>query len=1214
MRFIDLYEADNNKNEKFVPANSISDAIQKDNKDIVTFFKRIKSMDDPQKFKIYLNDTDSKVISLKEENNKTNTNDFNEFIKSLKNSFGDDYFNLISKNEDTICNNTDSKTKNWFINPFFKLLKNSGLEITNSGKIKDTKEIRSSRNNSFGNERAYETLGKALVFYSAKFMSYASDENTDLKNMDPEQFMYIMQGCFGETSQNGNENDSFWSGENKNILLDLGGIKAKMTIDAAKSVISKKSNNTTNDQGYVGYVDESKDYYEQLRLYLNILTESDDSSNNTNQKYDTPLQVSDFSDDVETAYNQALTVKNAHPREFDIEFKKLQKAFNDGLDDYREKLRNIDTTDGGTIENPITGQKEKIKHSGFGTGGPNAFIRKNPTLAKLVSDIKGQQLNIFNMGAKAMLLLFDAIEKGGNIFQSLCDDISKSWKDFNKLISKLKPDEVNHKIETMLKKEDRTGAATTCISAILAYMSGVYRSITENPHLEIKVTQHAISTIDDKRNASEPIIKDYAEGAEQVITKELNKVIKEYKVWKETVDGHNGKSNNQNNNQEQNEQETNENIIHKTFKDFLFEDEQQNDNKLKTTLDLKKSIVFTDAYLKSVKDLNTKAKNLVDILEDIGNPTPEEVEAYLSGEKTDVEYVKDNNVEKNESIINPINIKYLKEEDEGSFDELDNDDNSNNNSDNKTDDNKENKKSENIEVICTNNNPEGVKKYAEFISNFTNFKAWDKSELNNFYEKTSKPETINEALDKFVKYTKSFLDAIKDYKNLEKLENQVIGISNDEDSKIQKIRNSNIVFEYKKIAEENEDKDDDENEENNSGLTSELTAIWNQITTYNKGVFEKVINKINQIKIDEKDATAAETETNNLLSFSEETNKQVVEACKKMQESWKKFLQKHYPNQSEQIKKFDELFTYCINGNIQDHCKIIYFVNILNLIAKILFNITNNSKTEEIQKLNTTIKEYINKKSDNTSFNTKEIADGRTSIDKHIDIEIIKTQEGESVKKEAILPTIGNIIEGINKLKTGLVALFPNEQNDALYWYLALDKSKELQDKFKELVKTNAITYMGIKQGASGRSITYFLKYLTGDASKNTNELSKYPKLVELIKAVQPDHEKLEKIGNDSNTINIIGALDVYYAIFKKIEKAIPDLEEEGSLTVVYANPNNKGNVKPGEIANTKKAQTTDNTAATKNNNEREVISNSYIPEISNDMFINEIYNLIRNK
>lgn len=349
-----------------------------------------------------------------------------------------------------------------------------------------------------------------------------------------------MQGVFGESAGK-QENDSF--------LTQFITIRPKMKIDAAKAVIASKSGNGNgkNDQGYQGNINNSQaneqmddsfkdmSYYERISFMLKLneaedatagsagAPEGGDSGNNGEKSSGSaaskgayPKTVGDFSELAEVALKQAEMVEKKHPKEFKIQFDKLEAAFNAGVKNYQDRFKS-DKFD-GTIENPLTSRDEKVGARGVNAflGGPNRFRRNNPILDNLCKDIEGQKWDIFNAPAKLLLKLFDIMETGGNILQKFIDDVDDALKGLHQYFDRVKPDKFREMIKTAINDGNYKEAESLSIASSMIFMANLFNTLANGPYGIINTTKHSFTTAEENGEVPMRTVAKRAEEALQM--------------------------------------------------------------------------------------------------------------------------------------------------------------------------------------------------------------------------------------------------------------------------------------------------------------------------------------------------------------------------------------------------------------------------------------------------------------------------------------------------------------------------------------------------------------------------------------------------------------------------------------------------------------------------------------------------------------------------
>lgn len=118
-----------------------------------------------------------------------------------------------------------------------------------------------------------------------------------------------------------------------------------------------------------------------------------------------PLITNDVMSLINKKYSQVLNIAK----------KNLESAFQEGIDDASKKESNDEISE---FIDPVTGKKEK-RLGKLAYHGPNAYIKQHPMIQKAVDKIKDSQTkwDIFTLGPKMVLKLFDGMETGSNILE-----------------------------------------------------------------------------------------------------------------------------------------------------------------------------------------------------------------------------------------------------------------------------------------------------------------------------------------------------------------------------------------------------------------------------------------------------------------------------------------------------------------------------------------------------------------------------------------------------------------------------------------------------------------------------------------------------------------------------------------------------------------------------------------------------------------------------
>lgn len=1195
------------------------------------------------------------TIPFKASDRKRVSDEFKEFEKKFKETFPqwkedtEKYEELI----DRLCYDSD-----FIYNIFLKLIDNSALELNANGTIKDTKEIRQAQNNAYGKADDYRKLGQAMVFYSAKFMSRVANEETDIK--DPEKLAYIMQGVFGEAAEK-SERDSFLS--DGNLLTKLGGIKAKMTIDAAKAVIASKNNNVNNREGYrsVGesYISPKFDfisYLNEVTEMIHLINEAEEDPfdpHDINMSRGTPASPGDFSNNPEQALAQAHLVRNAHPKEFNIMYDKLKAAFDEGVKEYQDELRKKDVVAKGVIKNPLTGKMERIQHSGFGTGGPNGWLRAHPKVEGLVNDIKKQDWNIFNAGPKLLFMLFDVIEKGGEILQDFCDDITKAWKGFKDLATKLDPDRIKAEIEALIKKEDmRNAMCQSIVYDILAAYSAY--NYVANPQLKLYVTQHAISTMDaNYEKVQEPAIKEAANKCIQIVNDNLDADIERYLKWKKTADIHNKKSgkadNKEKENQEANSNKQQENFIKKSFMHFLNEEDTQQSNtttnddnkqeenkteetvqkdnkpqKIDVTIDIENAIanIRPDEYKIATEDFETLRDNLVAIFTSLNQNLDVRKESWLNQEinTNDVEQARNN---ANENTKFKLELNFLNEDD-ATAEESDEDDtskNTNDDSKNKTNDNVEK-----IESIAKDDNRDGLNAMVEALKKLATPITY--SEILELAKGLKDETKVDSYLKKFQERMHEIVNGFDACRNISALDTQLVDISDDkffnEDKDFQdKCYKANIEIVSYKVKSDKKENPENKNAQDTINLTvdilNKLQTDLNELSNSISANFLKPMHDaVNSMLTAEKSENGEEISeiTKKYRSFSETNDQKLDAAGASLIKSLKEFL--NSLDNDESVKLMVAQYEKAVESaktNLQPVPKAIYIINLINACKISLSTIiqqniksiesTDSELANKLQSIDDKISKNIKSKidsNDKLDVVIKDITDNTNSALKWL----IDVKDSEHINKDMIYNSLNALKVHAAKAALSFGRLLPANVYASCYWYIAraiangdgkqldtlIAKAKdELINSFNTMEKSTGSAALKIDSKNEPSSPIWAIRNLQNVTSDMPEKLQK------LSKDCSYEIKMLIELPKSREHWDILAYFGCLVSVIEKIKAS--DLSDE-ELNMIY-NGKKQGEQDPNGSEQ----------KATMNKDTNGAINASYIPEFSPDMLINEIYNYI---
>lgn len=523
MRFLDLYESDKTTNQEDpMSIEKILGDLEHfhDNKDArAQFLNKIhRPGQQPDKAFTYGGDGSGKGAGGKsisytaDVGSNQPSEDFARIISKIK----DGHPNWKKEIEEVINLVKNSNQQQYIKAYFIPKVENPGAKLTTAGNLKSDNRV--------PDVSDYEKLGKAMVFYAGKCVSKLTDADTKI---GPDKFKEIMQGCFGAAPGNNGEDDSF--------LMQFKDIESKLKIDAAKNVIKSIHSAGTKDIDGIDF--ETESYYSGISyIVTNRLFEADEG-NEGGSVIECPKTIDEFSKVASEALKQAKAVAEKYPKQYKLWYEKLRAAFDEGVEEYQKDERNPEKTE---FVNPITGEKEHRHGKAWGTGGPNAFIRDNPDLQKIVDKIKQgtpgcegvNGWDIFNCGPRLILAIFDALEKGGKIYQKLCDDIGEGMRSIKRSLGSTKPADFDKLIKKYADENEHARAMEIGLSGVLCSLANVYKILANG---KIGQINYKTKTFNSENSGSETVIQVRIDE----LKNSLARVLKEkadYDKWKEEED------------------------------------------------------------------------------------------------------------------------------------------------------------------------------------------------------------------------------------------------------------------------------------------------------------------------------------------------------------------------------------------------------------------------------------------------------------------------------------------------------------------------------------------------------------------------------------------------------------------------------------------------------------------------------------------------------
>lgn len=519
MNFKKLYE-DDQKKKTDAPQITIDtilndlDGIHRDKGKFIDFLNKInRPGQQPERSFTYGGDgknngSGGKSVSYTlDRNSKQPSDDFRKIMAKIK----DGHPNWKKEIESCIDSIATAKQQEYIKSFFIPKLEDPGINLTTrSMKYGDTR---------IAGVDHYNKMGKAMVFYCGRCVSKLSDADTKI---GVNKFKKIMQGCFGAAPDANREDDDY--------LTQFMTLEPKMKIDAAKNVINSIRVAGTNDiQGV-----ENESYYTGLSYVMNMLFEADEKESGTT--VECPKSIDEFSKNVGTALKQAKAVSEKYPKQYKLWYEKLRSAFEKGVEEYQKLERNPNLAKDG-IENPITHEIEHRNGKAWGAGGPAAFIRNHEDLKNITDQIrKGTPgvegvngWDIFNCGPKMILTMIDALEKGGNIYQHICDDIGEGMRQMKKSFGGMQPRDFDRLIKQYSDNHEHNEAMAVSFSAVMTGIAGLY-SILANG--EIGTINEKMKTFNTKNVNGQTVIQNKIDDLKTSIAR-LTKEEEDFDKWVE---------------------------------------------------------------------------------------------------------------------------------------------------------------------------------------------------------------------------------------------------------------------------------------------------------------------------------------------------------------------------------------------------------------------------------------------------------------------------------------------------------------------------------------------------------------------------------------------------------------------------------------------------------------------------------------------------------
>lgn len=1221
MKFIDLYEADNadttrnssettknkedskNSNEKEVLSSKefikIVVSAMADSKSALEFFNHLTCL--ANKSGLHYS-KDNKVYDLYYTKDKSTTNDIKIISKEIKSKYPNSYEKTIN----TAIQSLDGDSKRTNLKD--SLQKHFLGYITNPERLINSTGTEQKKSVHIGGEQDYEKFGKAMVFYSSKAISAFTAEDTKI---DEKAFKEIIQGVFGAVSEGSNK-------EPETVLNQFTTIGPKMKIDAAKHVIQDRTNVDNKN------TDES--YYSGLSYIINNnLNEAVKSGNDIT----IPKNISDFSTNVGVALKQAAEIANAYPNQYKIWYERLQKAFDKGLKEQQALEKKTYEEGKNEFVNPLTGKIEKRAGKGLGAGGPNAFIRSNPTLNKIVERIKKGDPNaqpsggwtIFNAGPKLILKIFDLIEGGGKALQRFIDDIDENVKKISRALSTLSDSEWKKMIKKAHDNQDYADMIGTGTAWIITDLSNLYNLLSDGPILDIDASKHTVNTIQDNNKVNiQARVDSLIESIELFINEEYTKYESSADEIKKQAENEKIKIKNNiqkdsSNDEDDEEEEDSTPIIGASYKprrlnDFINEDEttdrKTNKNKADSA-DADKLIKQVDEKVdkklqikldqfSAVLNAYSSTQDSINKINDISKELNEKImpddmfndyQKYQEGEfnpnsnDEDEEDNESNNIKDSYAI--KLSNKKLFEADEP---ELNNtkDTNNNQSSDNTTQsstteekekDNNKEEKEEDLIAVYDNNI---IESYTSFKQLYKDFGDGTTFKLNlHLVNELANAKTVKTGLEQLKKIFESMLNALKKCK-INEINNGFTIISNEDAKSLSDSYNVNYeetteeTVEEKDDKNDKDDKDNDASDEQGDNLKS-LEEYRKDLVELKEKIFTDHIEKLNEhVKLCKDDTW---------IDKYEELRKNLITI------TTKDLNDKLYEIYGDQIGQFmHEQVKFFKEGH--------YLVNLwraASLIKYVDAKLNEQIKNEENKK-ESDKKEEDKKKQESVRPIFMEPFIYEQYMNENDENQDVNQNNNEQPDSTPVSVSINTGIKLLDKMDFNN-QLLPADINSQMY--NLIDTSI-----FNNTEKEIAERYLGTR--ADKNALLNITRHVV-DYDGMKEKLKNCDRLIESIEGEM-------SIGTKQAERDIYAKYAACFAILNQLKAAASEIEAN-------TNTKEKRGLSQGEISNTGVADgthTPDNVDGNQSNQDNENnMNNSYhYPDVSSDCFLNEIYKYIR--